>query len=128
MIFSISPRWSALNDCARAGAAAGSASRTANSAAARGREARFMVFVLLSSMAPRALRRLVAGEVVGFHPTGRADRETGLGPRSNLARGLHVAAHEGRLRGCEVRARQVVLLAIGHGQLAVGIGRFRLAV
>src|SRR5512139_4187495 len=78
-------------------------------------------FVLLCSMAPRALRRLVAGEVVGLHPAGRADRETGLGPRSNLARGLHVAAHEGRLRGCEIRARQVVLLAIGHGQLAVGV-------
>ena len=40
---------------------------------------------------------------------------------------LKVAAHEGRLRGCEIGPGEVVLLAVGHRELAVCVRRFRLA-
>src|SRR6266550_7546895 len=81
------------------------------------------LFVLLSSMAQGAFWRLEAGEVVGPDPAWRSDRKAGFGPGGNFACGLDVAADEGRLGGREIRMGQVVLLAVGHRQMAVGIGR-----
>src|SRR6516225_889403 len=126
---SISVRCVALKDCAWAGAA-GSASRTANSAATHGpthgRRSNVIIVVLLSSAAQGALRGLEAGEVVGFDPARRADGKAHLGAGGNLARGLEVAADESRLRGGEIGAGEVVFLAIGHRELHEAFGRFRL--
>src|SRR6266851_10180703 len=124
---SISPRCSPVKDCAAAGAAAGRTSGTASRAAANERARNCMVVVLLSSIAESAPWRLVAGDVVGLDPAGRPDRETRLGAGGDLARGLEVAAHEGRLGGGEIRVRQVVLLAVGHREVGVGVGRLGLA-
>ena len=44
-----------------------------------------------------------------------------LGAGGNLPRRLDIAAHEGGLGGGEIRTRKVVLLAVRHGELAVGI-------
>ena len=41
---------------------------------------------------------------------------------------LSVAAHEGGLRGGEIGLREVALAAIGHGELGIGVRRFRLAL
>src|SRR5262249_42899156 len=84
-------------------------------------------FVLLSSAAQGALGGLEASEVVGFDPARRADGKARLGAGGNLTCGLDVAADESRLRRSEIGAGEVVFLAIGHRQLHVGIGRFRLA-
>src|SRR5262249_54380595 len=100
---SISPRCCPVKDCAEAGAAAGKTSGTASRAAANRRARSCMAAVLLSSIAESAPRRLVGGDIVGFDPAGRPDRETGLGTRGDLARGLEIAAHEGCLRGGEIR-------------------------
>src|SRR5262249_9757698 len=83
-------------------------------------------FVLLSSSAQSALRELEAGEVVGLDPARRADGKAGLGAAGNLARRLEVAADERRLGGGEIGVREVVFLAIGHRELRVAFGRFRL--
>src|SRR5262245_39468087 len=123
---SISLRCSPVKDCARAGAAAGTVARSANSAATNGRETNFIGVHPLLLAAERALRWLQAGEIVGFDPAGRSDRKARPGARGDFTRGLEVAAHEGRLRGGEIGVGQVVLEAVGHRQLAVGVGRFRL--
>src|SRR5262245_46784152 len=98
MMRSISLRCSPVKDCARAGAAAGTVRRSATSAATNGREANFIGGHPSSLAAERALRWLQAGEIVGFDPAGRPNRKARLGARGDLARGLEVAAHEGRLR------------------------------
>src|SRR5262245_40143707 len=121
MMRSTSLRCSPVNVCARAGAAAGTATRSANSAAANGREVNFIGVGPLSRAAERALRWLQAGEIVGFDPPGRSDREARPRARGDLARGLDVAAHEGGLRGGEIGVGQVVLEAVGHRQVAVGV-------
>ena len=71
--------------------------------------------------------RLEGGDVVGLHPAGRADRKAGLGAGGELARGPQVAAREGGLRGGEIGLGEVALAAIGHGELGIGVRRFRLA-
>src|SRR5215472_1469627 len=68
----------------------------------------------------------VGCDIVRLHPTGRADREAGLGARRELARGQQLAAHERGLGGGKVGAREIALAAIGHGELGIGFGRFRL--
>src|SRR5262245_23614479 len=114
MMRSISLRCSPVKDCACAGAAAGTATRSANSAAVNGREENFIGIRPLSRAAERALRWLQAGEIVGFDPAGRSDRKAPPRARGDLALGLDVAAHEGRLRGGEIGVGQVVLEAVGH--------------
>src|SRR5436190_14106664 len=85
------------------------------------------LFVLLSSTPHGAFWGLEAGEVVGLDPAWRSDGKAGFGPGSKFARGLDVAADESRLRGGEIRTGEVVLEAVGHRQMAVGVGRVRLA-
>src|SRR5262245_28070609 len=111
MMRSISLRCSPVKVCARAGAAAATATRSANSAVANGREANLIGVRPLSRAAERALRWLQAGEIVGFDPAGRSDGKARPRARGDLARGLDVAAHEGRLRGREIGVGQVVLEA-----------------
>src|SRR4029077_8461549 len=85
------------------------------------------LFVLLWSTPQGALRGFEAREIVGLHPAWRSDRKAGFGPGGKFARGLDVAADVSRLRGREIRTRQVVLQAVGHRQMAVGVGRVLLA-
>src|SRR5260370_16717991 len=79
-------------------------------------------FVLVSLTVQGGLRRLVAGDIVGFHPARRPDPEPCLGTRGNLARSFDVSTHESCLRRCQIRMREVVLLPIGHRELAIGVG------
>ena len=44
-----------------------------------------------------------------------------------MTRGHHVAAREGGLRRGQIGLGEIALAAIGHGQLAIGLRRFRLA-
>src|SRR6267154_1950764 len=48
---------------------------------------------------------LCSDDVVGLDPSGRADRETGLGTRGKLARGLAVDAKEGGLCRSQIGLR-----------------------
>ena len=49
-----------------------------------------------------------------------------LGPRREFARGLVVAAGEGGLRRGEIGVGEIILAAVGHRQLRIGVGGFRL--
>src|SRR5581483_5252395 len=114
-------RWSGENDgvCA----AAGRASERANRAPAKGRRSKVMVGFLVSSLPPDgASLGFVARNVVGFHPSRRADRKTRLGAGGKLARGAKISAHEGSLRRGEIGTSEIALVAIGHRKLGIGLG------
>src|SRR5271166_6128665 len=71
-------------------------------------------FVLVSLTVQGGLRRLVAGDVIGFHPARRPDGEPGLGPGSNLTRRFDVSTRESCLRRRQIGMSEIVLLPIGH--------------
>src|SRR5437868_4946921 len=84
----------------------------------------------------RLLKRLVvllaghrpgADDIVGLDPTGRADGETGLGARGELACRLVVAAQKGGLCRSQIGLRVVALAAIGHRELGIADRRLRFA-
>ncbi len=128
MMRSISPRCAAVKDCACAEPrrAAPAGPRTA-----RQRHGRRSNVIIVRPSVIRPRKALCGGLRLAMssaltqpgEPTGKAR----LGAGGDLARGLDVAAHEGRLRGGEIGVGEVALLAIGHRQLAVAVGRFRLA-
>ena len=111
--------------CARRPAAAPSAAMASNGGAGKAQRRRRKVMAVIPcrslSVGWRVLGDLTLDDVVGLHPGGRADRQTGLGARGELARGLDVAAREGGLRGGEIGLREVALAAVGHGELRVGV-------
>ena len=65
------------------------------------------------------------GDVVGFHPARRSDWKPRLGTCGDLARSLDVSTHESRLCRRQIRMREVVLLPIGHRELAITVGGVR---
>ena len=92
MIFSISPRCSGENGCARAAPSVGTAAASTTSATASGRRLSVIGGVLFGIIVPSAWR-LVAGDVVGLAPS-RASRPGNgvLARAASCARGLDVAA------------------------------------
>ena len=125
MIFSISPR------CAPEMLCACPATRAERQHEAggerrdvRSKRMEFSPFRIRCASATRAAV-LGAYDIVGLDPTGRADREAGLGARRKLARGLVVAAHEGGERRGKIGLREVALAAIGHGELGIAVRPIR---
>src|SRR5438309_8829667 len=92
--------------------------KTASSPAASERRSSFMVIGPLSLVAQRALGRFVARDIVRLHPARRSRGKAGLGTGGNLPRSLDVPAHESGLCRGQVSMAEVVLLRIGHGELA----------
>src|ERR1700681_4831275 len=118
---SISLRWGSENVCARARPGT-TMSAMAATAAARRRGAKVIVIILPASRAGCSRRCFEARNVVGLHPAGRSDRETGLGPHGKLAGGRIIAAGKGGLRRGEIGLGDIALLAIRHGELHVAVG------
>ena len=112
--------------CARTACGAATASNAAQAAAIIA-QARCHRFCPCCGHLIGAAGGLDADDIVGAHPGGRADGQAGLGARRKLPRGPDVAAREGGLRGGEIGLGEVALAAIGHGELSIGVGRFRFA-
>src|SRR6267143_6955488 len=71
------------------------------------------------------LRRLEACNVVGLNPSRRSYGKTSFSATRQLPGRGQISAIEGRLGGGEIRIREIAFAAIGHCQLLVGIGDFR---
>ena len=79
--------------------------------------------VLVNAAGAWLRRGSVAGDVVGLHPAGRADRKAGLGARGELARGL--ACRRGRRRPARRRDRPGRDRPCGHRPWRAGRSRRR---
>src|ERR1700712_4161559 len=139
---SMSPRWPAgkLSANASRGAPQRAIIRTAGAnwrnegigkiLLVKGRLSRFwyaVLMLLVFLVAFLAGHGFGGDDVVGLDPSGRADCETGFGARGEIARGLVVAAQEGRLRRSQVGLCVISLVAIGHRELSIAERRFGLS-
>src|SRR5687767_2177460 len=119
MIFSISPFCAPEKPCA-----CPATTPNDNRAAAATRRVTMPIELVLSRSGPPAARGgwpCGAYDVVGLHPSGRADRKAGFGARRELPRGRAVAAHDGGLCGGEVGLGEVALAAVGHRKLRIAV-------